>query len=78
MKKLTTSVLALALLLAACGSHQIKPLAPGAKPCGNDWECPAGSHCGFPGVDTYAQCLPGGSGKWQMGDPKVNVTPRLP
>jgi hypothetical protein len=57
MKRLITAVLT-AILLAGClSTANIKPLPPGAKPCGSNWDCPTGMYCGFPGVGTHAQCL---------------------
>jgi hypothetical protein len=58
MKKLLVTLLTAIALIGCLSTANIKPLPPGAKSCGSNWDCPAGYYCGFPGVDTYAQCLP--------------------
>ena len=60
---LAAALFALAVVLDAslsgCGGA-IAPLPPGAIACGNSFtDCPDGMHCGFPGVNTHAQCLQG-------------------
>jgi hypothetical protein len=36
-----------------------KPLPAGARDCAWDYDCGNDEHCGFPGLDTSPQCLPG-------------------
>lgn len=64
MMRKTLLVLAAALMVASC---DVRPRVPlhGARTCGSDFDCPDNMHCWFPGVDTYAQCLPGhGEERW--------------
>jgi len=58
MKKLFTAFVVAITLVGCLSTANIKPLPPGAKACGGPADCPVGYYCGFPGVDTYAQCLP--------------------
>lgn len=60
MKTLITVLFVAATVVGCVSTANVKPLAPGAIACHSDWDCPDNMHCGFPGVDTYAQCLNGG------------------
>lgn len=64
MKRIA-SFLFVGLLLAAC-HFNIKPLPPHAITCYTTWDCPEGMRCGFPEVDTYLQCIPGGDDRWHV------------
>jgi hypothetical protein len=60
MKKLIAIVL---FAIIGCSTIHPAPLPASAIACGSDWACPQDMHCGFPGVDTYAQCMPGDRGE---------------
>lgn len=56
MKKL---IAAIVFVIAGCSTVHPAPLPVGAIACASDWACPNTMHCGFAGIDQYAQCLPG-------------------
>lgn len=69
MKRIITRILTLGaatMLVASCISYHIKPLPAGAKACGSDYDCSDNQHCGFPGVDTHPQCLPGAGSQYDV------------
>lgn len=59
------SILTIATILISCAPVHVDTTKMPANPtyCRTKWDCKVGYHCGFPGLDTAAVCLPN-SANW--------------
>lgn len=59
-----------AVVFCACGMQVGPFVAPNAPFCSSDVDCPDGTHCAFPGVNTRARCVAGDSNFTDYPDAK--------